>query len=227
MTMPVGNITFAPDKLNLSVTPRQLPANPYAEEYSFVIITDGNEPNKLRRLIDSIAAQNFPKVEVIVVRDEKHEGRLGALRNAGCRQAKYYRLIVLDDDMVLHADFYPGLQRFERETINPHFDVLSCRILNPDYTRYWDWKAHEHHKNWLLDYGENDPRVSITGGLCIFDKGVFNVIQWDETRAINQEEDVDFSNRLKQAGYKIGFNPWSTVTHDGPYTQIGRGVIRI
>src|SRR5512139_3143254 len=102
--------------------------NPYAEEYSFVIITDGQEPAKLQRLIDSIAVQNFPRVEVIVVRDEKHEGRLGALRNAGCRQAKFYRLIVMDDDMILHPDFYPGLKRFERENVNPCYNVLSCRI---------------------------------------------------------------------------------------------------
>ena len=200
--------------------------NPYAEEYSFVIITAGQRADKLQRLIDSIAAQGFPRVEVIVVRDEKREGRLGALRNAGCRQAKYHNLIVLDDDMILHRDFYPGLCRFRSES-KTLYDVLSCRILNPDYTRYWDWKAHEGGKNWLLDYGETDPRVSITGGLCIFNRAVFGVVQWDETRAINQEEDVDFSNRLKSNNYKIGFNPWSTVTHDGPYTQIGRGVIRI
>lgn len=198
--------------------------NPYAEEYSIITITDGQEPAKLQRLIDSIGAQCFPRVEVIVVRDEKHEGRLGALRNAGCRQAKYHRLIVLDDDMILHPDFYPGLLRFRKEN---DFRVFSCRILNPDYTRYWDWKAHENGKNWLLDYGEDDPRVSLTGGLTIFDKGIFHDVQWNEERRINQEEDVDFTNRLKAAGHRIGFNPWSTLTHDGPYTQIGRGVIRI
>ena len=127
--------------------------NPYAEEYSFVIITRGDRPAKLQRLIDSIGAQNFPRVEVIVVRDENREGRLGALRNAGCRQAQYYRLIVLDDDMILHPDFYPGLLRFHRENVNPRYDVLSCRILNPDYTRYWDWKCYESGGNWLIDYG--------------------------------------------------------------------------
>jgi cellulose synthase/poly-beta-1,6-N-acetylglucosamine synthase-like glycosyltransferase len=200
--------------------------NPYADQYSFVIITDGREPEKLQRLLNSISAQNFPTVEVIIVRDEKHEGRLGALRNAGCRKAAYHKIVVLDDDMILHEDFYPGLLRFQEES-RRHYDVLSCRILNPDYTRYWDWKAHEGGGNWLLDYGETDERVSITGGLCIFSKTVFDQVQWDERRVINQEEDVDFTHRLKAAGYKIGFNPWSTVTHDGPYTQMGKGVIKI
>ena len=201
--------------------------SPYAEAYSIIIITDGAEPDKLARLVESIGAQGFPEVEVIVVRDERHEGRLGALRNAGCRQAKYDRLIVLDDDMILHPGFYAGLLRFERTNINPVCRVYTCRIVNPDYTRYWDWKAHEDHKNWLLDYGDDDPRASLTGGVTIMDRGVFRDVQWDETRGFNQEEDVDFTNRLRAAGYRIGFNPWSTITHDGPYTQVGRGVIKI
>jgi cellulose synthase/poly-beta-1,6-N-acetylglucosamine synthase-like glycosyltransferase len=196
--------------------------NQYAEEYSFVIITDGKEPAKLQRLINSIEMQAFPTVEVIVVKDEKREGKLGALRNAGCRQAQYYRMIVVDDDMILHRDFYPGLLKFYKE--NPR--VFSCRILNPDNTRYWDWKAHRDGKNWLLDYGETSDEVSLTGGLCVFDKGVFTNVQWDETRGFNQEEDVDFSNRLKAHGYEIKFNPWSTVTHDANYTQVGIGVLR-
>jgi GT2 family glycosyltransferase len=78
----------------------------------------------------------------------------------------------------------------------------------------------------LLDYGDNDERVSMTGGLCILDKGVFTNVQWDETRGFYQEEDVDFSQRLKAASYTIEFNPWSTVTHDANYTQVGMGVIK-
>lgn len=190
-------------------------------DYSIVIITDGEEPDKLNRLIDSIAAQNFPEVEVIIVRDEKHEGRLGALRNAGCRQAKNYHIIVMDDDMILHNDFYTGLVKY-----GPTASALSCRIVNPDNTRFWDWKAHEGGKNWLLDYGETHSSASLTGGFCIITQDIFHRVQWDETRGFYQEEDVDFSNRLKAEGIKIEFNPWSTVTHDAPYTQYGIGVIK-
>lgn len=199
--------------------------NNYTEEYSVIIITDGDEPEKLERLKQSIISQNFPVYEIIVVRDEKRTGKLGALRNAGCRIAKYYNLIVLDDDMILHADFYPGLVKYRAAF--GYGQVLSCRILNPDNTRYWDWKAHEGGKNWLLDYGETDERVSITGGLCILNKSIFDKVQWDETRGFNEEEDVDFTERLKKAGVKIELNPFSTVTHDGPYTQFYTGVMKL
>lgn len=188
--------------------------------YSFCIITDNKEPEKYNRLLQSIQRQPMDK-EIIVSVDRDQTGRLGLLRNKACAQARGDVLVVLDDDMFLHPDFAAGLYKFDS------FDVLSCRILNPDYTRFWDWKAYENGKNWLLDYGETDPRVSITGGLCIMRRGVFDVVKWDEARGFYQEEDVDFSQRLKQAGMRIEMNPYSTVTHDAPYTQRGRGVFRI
>ncbi len=200
-------------------------SNELAEEHSFVIITDSQEPEKLARLEQSIAAQGIPAYEIIVVRDAERHGHLGKLRNAGCAQAQYFHIVVLDDDMLLHADWYPGLVKY-RKAFMPT-GVLSCRILNPDGSRYWDWKAHEDHKNWLLDYGETDARISITGGLCILTKDIFARVQWDERRGFNEEEDVDFSDRLKAAGIPIEMNPFSTVTHDGPYTQVGIGVMKI
>lgn len=192
-------------------------------KYSFVIITDNKEPAKLANLQRSIAAQKMDS-ETLVVVDKDRTGRLGLLRNKGCRSSQGEILIVLDDDMLLHDDFAPGLEYFNEAHA---WGVMSVRILNPDYTRYWDWKAYENRKNWLLDYGDNDPRVSLTGGLCILGRNIFDMVQWDESRGFYQEEDVDFSNRLKKAGIPIRMNPFSTVTHDAPYTQRGRGVFRI
>ena len=190
-------------------------------KYSFIIITDNKEPDKLNALIQSIQAQKMD-CEVLVSVDKDRTGRLGYLRNKGCRQAKGDIFIVMDDDMILHPDFYNGLKRYGDD-----FDVMSVRILNPDYTRFWDWKAHENGTNWLLDYGDNDPRVSLTGGFCIIKREVFLVVQWDEARGFYQEEDVDFTQRLKARGYFPVMNPYSTVTHNAPYTQRAYGVYRL
>lgn len=189
-------------------------------KYSFIVITDNEEPEKLNRLIASIQAQKMD-CEVLVSMDKDKTGRLGLLRNKGCCQAQGDIFIVLDDDMILHDDFAGGIER-----LGDVWEVMSVRILNPDYTRYWDWKGHENGMNWLMDYGDNDPRVSLTGGFCILRRKVFDVVQWDETRGFYQEEDVDFTKRLKQAGFFPVMNPYATVTHDGPYTQRGRGVFR-
>jgi len=190
-------------------------------KYSFCIITDNKEPDKLQALYASIAKQKMD-AEIIVSVDRQQQGRLGLLRNKACEQAQGDTLIVMDDDLILHDDFATGLQRY-----GDNFDVLSCRILNPDYTRYWDWKAHKDGMNWLLDYGDKSPLISITGGLCILHKNIFDVVKWDEQRGFYQNEDVDFSERLKAKGIRIDMNPYSTVTHDAPYTQRGRGVYKI
>jgi GT2 family glycosyltransferase len=185
------------------------------------IITDNQEPDKLQALYASIHKQKMD-CEIIVSVDKDRTGRLGLLRNKACAKAAGEVLIVLDDDMVLHDDFSTGLQRYGND-----FDVLSCRILNPDYTRYWDWKAHKDGLNWLLDYGDKSPLVSVTGGLCIMRRWVWDVVKWDSERGFYQNEDVDFSERLKAKNIRIDINPYSTVTHNAPYTQRGRGVYKI
>jgi GT2 family glycosyltransferase len=188
---------------------------------SFVIITDGKEPAKVQAQIDSIKALAVPEYEILVVRDKDLSGKLGKLRNAGCNAAKYDVLVVSDDDMVFHDDFYNGLVE------HGDFEVMSCRILNPDGTRYWDWKEHIDGKNQLLEYGTTSPHISLTGGLTIMKRDVFNRVKWEETLVFYQAEDVDFSERLKEAGVQITFNKRSTVTHDdGAYTQNGNVVVR-
>jgi glycosyltransferase involved in cell wall biosynthesis len=206
--------------------------------YSCCIITHGQRPAKLERLIESIHAQRFPAYEVIVcgalpagwmpsgytfIRCEAaaRAGRLGLLRNTAARLAAFDTLIMLDDDLYLHDDFYTGLANY-----GPDFDLLSCRILNPDGTRFWDWKAHHGH-DWLLEYNETSPYVSLTGGFVVAKRTAWERVQWDETRGFYEAEDVDFSERARAAGLRIAFNPHSTVTHDGSYTQRGKGVYRI
>ena len=193
-----------------------------ASGYTFVIITDSQEPEKLERNIASIQALSMPAYEILVSRDVDRSGKLGKLRNAGCRMTGFDHLIVADDDLIFQPDFYQGLLDYGED-----YDVQCCRLLNPDGTRYWDWKAHQGGKNWLLDYDETSPHVSVTGGLVIMKTWVFDMVQWDERRGFYQEEDVDFSNRLKAAKLRISFNIYSSVVHDGPYTQHGTGVFKV
>ncbi len=189
---------------------------------SFVIITDNKEPEKLKRAIESIKALKVPGAELILVEDRFLTGKLGHLRNIGCEQANNPILVVSDDDIYFHEDFYTGLLQYGDD-----FDVLSCKILNPDGSRYWDWKIHENGLNELLDYDQTDERQSMTGGLTIMRRQVWEAVRWDDERRINQEEDVDWTLRVKAAGFRVQFNPHSTTTHDGPYKQVERWVVKL
>lgn len=200
---------------------------------SFCIITDGKEPDKTNSMIESIHELEIPDYEIVIsgawdgeadtyvpARREAHAGNLGKMRNLACRIAVGDILVVCDDDLIFHADFYKGLVSFG------DFEILSCRILNPDGSRFWDWKTHNSGVNTLIDYDQTSPDISLTGGLAIMKREVFERVQWDESRGFYQCEDVDYSDRLKAAGIKIEMNSKSTVTHNARYTQRGKHIYR-
>ncbi len=207
---------------------------------SFCIITDGRRREQLRSTITGILAQADGATEVILsgdvpdelmaelptsVRvvpcvDAAHTGRLGAMRNAACSAAQYDLLVVCDDDMRFAPDFCVQLRRVPRES----YDVLCVRLLNPDGSRFWDWATFGGPRgHCLLDYDETDDHVYVTGGLAIMHAAVFAEVPWDDARGFYQAEDVEWSSRVRAAGFRIGFDPLPQVTHaDARYTQHGR-----
>lgn len=198
-------------------------SSPKLSGYSFCIITDNKEPKKLEREIESINKLSIPSYEIkIVVDDTPPFGRTGKLRNKVCRMAKYDHIIMLDDDLVFHEDFYKGLLKYGED-----YDVLVCKIQNPDGSRFYDWKIHVDGKNYLLDYDKTDPNISLSSGIYIMKQWVFEQVQMDDNLGFYEGEDVDYSERLKKAGIRIKMNPYCVVTHDAPYKQAGRSVLRM
>lgn len=217
--------------------------------FSFCIITDGREPAKLDQLVDSIRYQPFdarripyeilvggiphkdiqPSVIRVLMPDHANHGRLGAMRNALCRLAKYDHLVVCDDDMCFDFHWLDALLAYGDD-----YQVLCSRIENPDGTRYWDWATsggpNGHH---LLPYNRDDPHVYVTGGLCLMKRSVFDLTGgWNESLGFYQGEDLEFSGRLHALGVRIAFNHYTdcsgcNVLHDAPYTQSGRSIFRI
>jgi hypothetical protein len=205
---------------------------------SFCIITNGKKPEKLRRQIESIVSLKIPSVEVILsgrppefpgypwlklvaAPEAADKGQLGAMRNAACEVATGDVLVVADDDMIYLPDFYEGLCRF-----GPDFSLCGCRILNTDGSRFYD-KAEiggpGGHR--LLSYEEESEWVYVTGGLAILRPDLFRHVRWDEGRGFYCDEDVDFSRRVQQAGFRISFNPRCAVIHDDDrYYQFGTTV---
>lgn len=193
------------------------------EGYSFCIITDNKEPQKLKREINSIDALKIPNYEINIVSDDTPPfGRTGALRNKVCRMAKFDHLIIADDDILFHEDFYLGLKNYGED-----YDVMACKILNPDGSRFYDWKIYIDGKNYLIDYNETNPNISLTSGIYIMKQWVFEQVQMDDNLGYYEGEDVDYSERLKKAGMRIKMNPYCVVTHDAPYKQAGRSVLRM
>lgn len=207
--------------------------------WSFCVITNGKKPDKLTATLESIRAVGFAAKEILVggeppaglgddvtvvpVVDGARNGRLGEMRNRLTERAQYDHLVVCDDDMLFHDDFAAGIEKYGDD-----WEVLCVRLLNPDGTRFWDWATHGGPKGHrLLDYGETDSHVYVTGGLCLMKAAVARRVKWDDGRGFYQGEDLDFSGRLHQAGVSIKFNRHCTVTHDDArYTRSGKVIVR-
>ena len=207
---------------------------------SFCIITNGARQAKTQREIDSIRTQGGERVEIVVsgimpiggledidlfveAEFEARKGYLGAMRNRACEAASGDILVVADDDMVFHPGFVAGIRQYGDD-----FDALACQIHNPDGTRYWDWTIRDPARGqYLIDYDQVDPYTYITGGLGIYKRQVWHNVKWGQAIAFQAAEDVDFSTRIRAAGYRIAFNPLCVATHnDSRYTQQGKWVVK-
>lgn len=208
---------------------------------SFCLITDGRRPEGLVREIASIRALALPAYEIIVAGDVPPQltevetdvitvtapnlargGHLGAMRNLACARAQFDQLVVADDDMIFHDDFANALA-----ALGDTADVVCVRLLNPDGTRYWDWATHGGPRgHTLLEYDQQDDFVYVTGGLAIMKASVHDRVQWDDVRGFYAGEDLDWSGRVRSAGFRIRHSAAATVTHNDPrYTQRRNGII--
>ncbi len=204
---------------------------------SFCVISGGQRPDKLRRLIDSIHALAIPCYEIVVagiaadqegveylaLADAAHEGRTSVLRNAAAARSRYDRIVFCDDDIVLTPGWYTGIE----QALQDH-DVAVGSLLNNDASRHWDWATiggpagHV-----MLDYGVTDSHLYLTSGLLAMRADVLEAEPWDEQRGYRQDEDVEFSQRLLRRGYRVHCCPESVAVHDDDqYTQVGHVILR-
>lgn len=194
---------------------------------SFCIITDFRRPEKLAHQIESIRALGIPDYEIRVAVDGPRTGYLGRLRNQAASGARFDVLVITDDDVYFHDDFYTGLLEYGDD-----WDILLPRLLNPDGSRLFDWCTFGgptgHH---MRPYGTPDDGYAVpTGGVIILRQAVFERVRYSESMKFYEGigEDYDYGQRLHAAGYVLKSNPLSTLTHDDPtyYSPDGLIVLR-
>lgn len=206
--------------------------------FAFCIITDGRRPQKLRMLIESIHAQYIPNYQIIIagvasgleleglqfipMPKAARAGRLSMMRNTAAEESQYDNLVFCDDDILLTPDWFSGLRSGLQK-----YDLFSTTILNVDGTRFWDRASISPEVQKLLNYGETDPYVYLTGGFLVVKASAWAAIRWNERLGFYEAEDVDFSRRAQQLGLRLGCCQESIAIHNDPrYTQLGRYVFK-
>lgn len=220
-------------------------------DISFIIITDGKKPHKLLNQIQSIRYQKIPNYEIIIagnpnnifynqidliiVEDKKGagSGNLSSMRNKACKIAKYDYFVISDDDMLFSLDWYAKLKSHKNLS-----DITTTLVKLPDGTRFWDYCCYNSPKygHQILDTNEQDDYLYMSGGQSwIMKRKVFDSIQWDENISFyqaladkkSQNEDTDFAERCRRAGFIIKHLHDILVYHDdATYSGVGRNMAR-
>lgn len=191
-----------------------------------IIVPAHNEQEYISECLSSLNSQNYPKdkYEVILVDNnstdrtqeiaqqfsiqiiEQKTGPVGAVRNAGARQATGELLAFIDADCIAPVDWLSK----------------GANLLNTHGTVYGgdcDLRKHPHwiEKAWLLE-NEFPPKDLL--GCCIFIRKIdfLNIGLFDEK--ITSGEDTKLSNSLKSQHYNVVMTKELNVIHLGNPTTL-------
>jgi len=203
-------------------------------QYS-IVIPVYNRPQEVDELLSSLLAQTFKNFEVIIVEDGstdrcdhivdsyrdtlsiqyffKPNSGPGPSRNFGFSNAKGNYFVVFDSDCIVPATYFEAVEESIREN---QWDVWG----GPD-------KAHENFTPIQRAMGYTMSSVLTTGGI----RGGEKRLGWFQPRSFNMgiarkvfertqgyrfarfAEDIEFSIRMKKAGFKIGLIADAYVYH--------------
>ena len=161
---------------------------------------------------------------------EPQQGKASAL-NAGLKLAGGELLVVVDDDVVVHPQWL--MKHIECHQVMP-FDAVQGRVLpgvDPD-GRPADTDRLREYNIPIIDYGEDFCKVrGMTGTNMSLKRQVFTKVGFFDPRlgpgAAGFSEDTEYSRRIREAGFKIGYSPHAVVYHELNPARYGRSYNRI
>jgi GT2 family glycosyltransferase len=200
-----------------------------------IIIATHARPESLARLIASLAPQLVADRDELFIAENGtpgpsaiaapfplvhlHDPRRGKCRvqNRAIAAAVGEILVCLDDDLVASSDYLAEVDRFF--IAYPKFAAMKGRILPAeepvkkagDRAPYLDLP--------IADEGEEVIEVrGVLGANMAFRTSALKVVgRFDERLgpgAAGHEEETEMSQRLRRAGFRIGYAPAATVYHD-------------
>jgi GT2 family glycosyltransferase len=156
---------------------------------------------------------------------EETKGKSSAL-NQGISLARGEILIVVDDDVVVHPRWMTAHWECYRVS---EFAAVQGRVLpgvDPQ-GRPADPNRLREYNIPIIDYGDKMREIpGLTGSNISFKRAVFEKVGGFDTRlgpgAAGFSEDTEYSIRIRQAGFKIGYTPDAVVYHELSPARYGR-----
>lgn len=200
-------------------------------DFTFGIITAGNNDHLVEQIIESIEKQKIPNYEIIIVgsfskRNYKVElvefdetlknGWITKKKNLITNMSKYENIVFLHDYIKLSDDWYLGQLKMGND-----FKIRMDVILNLDGTRFRDWCIWPHNHNKMDEFIGRDCLIPyditnlskymyISGSYWVAKKDVMKEVPLDENLTWGRGEDVEWSKRVRQK-YDFQMNVNSSV----------------
>lgn len=204
---------------------------------SFCIITVGSRVNELKLCLKSIeknfinsdldyelilVGNNIPKLNhknLKIIEDFEYVEFLGKRKNIAIENSSGDILIHCDEDILFCQNWLENFLKYNKK--NKDWQILGNKILLPYGGRHWDRATYKPiHIMVDYDYESDSDTFYQTGGFSICKRNLFKKIKWADNLPFNamhkgfeNNEDIDFSLRLKNLGIKIHFDKDNTVWH--------------
>jgi GT2 family glycosyltransferase len=188
-----------------------------------IIVVDNGSTDETRQWLDAKLANH--QSNRLVVLNEPRQGKSQAL-NRALSVARGEIFMVLDDDVVVESNCLIKHVEAHGET---QFAAIQGRILpgtdsagNPaDTNRLRQYNIP------LIDYGDQIRAIrGLTGTNMSFKRRVFEKVGFFDPRlgpgAAGFSEDTEYSIRIREAGFKIGYTPHAIVYHELNPSRYGR-----
>jgi glycosyltransferase involved in cell wall biosynthesis len=187
-----------------------------------VIVDNGSTDNTASVLAQATSACTGFSLKVL---NEHRQGKSNAL-NRGLSSAQGKILLVVDDDVVVDPQWL--VQHLESYRLTS-FDAMQGRVLpgvGVDGRPADSDKLREYNIP-IVDYGETVRECrGLTGTNMSFKREVFAKVGRFDSRlgpgAAGFSEDTQYSLRIREAGFKIGYTPHAIVYHELNPARYGR-----
>lgn len=199
--------------------------------FTFGICTDHKNKDRILLAINSIINLNIKNYEIIVIggTESSYFNHPNVIfvnfdenikpiwitkkKNDIAKMAKYENLCLMHDYFTFNSDWYEGYLKFDKEF--GYWDVASNPQIMLDGRRHLlDWTGRDKNTGErfypeYLDWSRINEQY-ISGGFFLVKTQVILDNLLDENRGWDQDEDVEWSNRIKNK-YVIRCNPYSSV----------------
>jgi hypothetical protein len=209
-------------------------------KWTFGIVTGFEDQQRLNEILESIRALSIPEYEILLIGgennnfitsfddvriidfDESQKPRwITRKKNILVNEAKYENIVLMHDYHIFDKDWYLNFKSFGTD-----WEICSCPqylITGARNPMDWSlWDKPNHGRAWSLDYDDwsQTQYMYISGGFFIVKKHVLLEEPLDESRGWNEEEDVEWSMRVRNK-YVMKCNGKSVVRHNKWHRHAG------